>query len=262
MYCACSASTWALLDYRQLPALNCKYAATPRNSQKGDHTTTHPWRRVIGQKQQNDDLPNEPPPPRNEDATRQRWLASQNPDENHTPASAGACPRQNESYEHNPPKPQPTKPAPDRLPDETQDRKPRRKTIKHRRNHTPTLVGCVVPSLRENPPDKDTTSPQYVQPPKPRVPPPETTIDETVCHTPASAGVWSLPYVKTHPTTIWTSPQYTSQCAATQASSAHPPNMMIDEIAYHTPTAVGCTKAPKEQQKLLFWCFLCFFIYF
>ncbi|KAF9516302.1 hypothetical protein BS47DRAFT_1360349 [Hydnum rufescens UP504] len=39
---------------------------------------------------------------------------------------------------------------------------------------------------------------------------------------------------------------------ATQAQSAHPLNTTIDEIAYHTPTAVGCRKAPKEQQKLLF----------
>ncbi|KAF9508767.1 hypothetical protein BS47DRAFT_1365690 [Hydnum rufescens UP504] len=42
---------------------------------------------------------------------------------------------------------------------------------------------------------------------------------------------------------------------ATQALSACPLNMMINEIneiVYHTPAAAGCRKAPKEQQELLF----------
>ncbi|KAF9509052.1 hypothetical protein BS47DRAFT_1365513 [Hydnum rufescens UP504] len=114
----------------------------------------------------------------------------------------------------------------------------------------------LVPSLRENPPDEDTDEPpvraatqaQSARPPKRRSTKPCATHPlRRVC-----GNIRSLPYVKTHPTTIWTSPQYTSQCAATQASSAHPPNTTIDEIAYHTPAAAGCTKAPKEQQKLLF----------
>ncbi|KAF9508348.1 hypothetical protein BS47DRAFT_1366040 [Hydnum rufescens UP504] len=53
----------------------------------------------------------------------------------------------------------------------------------------------------------------------------------------------SLPYVKTH---TWMSHPSPSAC---------PLYMTIDEIneiTYHTPTAAGCRKAPKEQQEQLF----------
>ncbi|KAF9513366.1 hypothetical protein BS47DRAFT_1362467 [Hydnum rufescens UP504] len=70
-----------------------------------------------------------------------------------------------------------------------------------------------------------------------------------------------LPSVKTHPTSTQTSPQY-----------AQPPKPGIpgpehDDRRYRStthPLRRVCgnnlyTKAPKEQQELLFWCFLCFF---
>ncbi|KAF9510560.1 hypothetical protein BS47DRAFT_1364457 [Hydnum rufescens UP504] len=54
----------------------------------------------------------------------------------------------------------------------------------------------------------------------------------------------SLSCVKTRPTRTWISHQHKTQCAAAQAWSARPPNMTINEISYHTPTAVSsrCTK--------------------
>ncbi|KAF9508351.1 hypothetical protein BS47DRAFT_1366043 [Hydnum rufescens UP504] len=143
--------------------------------------------KVIGQKQQNDNLLNEPPP--------------------------------------HPPPEMKMRPANDGWPAKTQTEP-----------HT-HFSGCVialstdgtthplrqVPSLCENPPDKDMDEP------------------------PVCGNIRSLPYVKTHLMTIWMSPQYTSQCTATQASSAHPLNMTIDKIAYHTPAAAA-RKSPTQKR--------------
>ncbi|KAF9508454.1 hypothetical protein BS47DRAFT_1365934 [Hydnum rufescens UP504] len=171
--------TWALSKYRQLLALNCTTTQPhPATAQKGEDTTTHPRLRVCGHKtkarmmradtatakpkqttdppmggprnhtpaavidqtQQNNDLPNEPPPPRIHDATRQRRPTGQSPRQNHTPASAGVwvsskmTTRQNNIRQ--------TKPANDNWPDRTPD------------ETTPAKAVCYLNPQQTPPPNK------------------------------------------------------------------------------------------------------------
>ncbi|KAF9504131.1 hypothetical protein BS47DRAFT_1401724 [Hydnum rufescens UP504] len=75
-------------------------------------------------------------------------------------------------------------------------------------------------------------SPQYAQPPKPKGPAPRND-DRRTC----------VPSPRENPPD-----EHTGEppvCAATQAERACPPNMAIDETAYHTPAAAGPLPARK-----------------
>ncbi|KAF9516280.1 hypothetical protein BS47DRAFT_1360461 [Hydnum rufescens UP504] len=97
-------------------------------------------------------------------------------------------------------------------------------------NHTPAWVS----SLHKDPPDEDMNEPTVhaaTQAPS-ACRPPETMIDKIAYHTPASAGVWCLPYNENRPDEDMDEPP-------PPKPHCPPPEMTIDEIAYHTPAKVG-----------------------
>ncbi|KAF9505379.1 hypothetical protein BS47DRAFT_1368102 [Hydnum rufescens UP504] len=94
-------------------------------------------------------------------------------------------------------------------------------------------------------------SAQPPRPPDPQVSATYMTMNQIRCQTPASAGSFSLhqtrqgrntgPFPsprKSPPDGDTTNPQHNISCAA-QARSARPPNTMINQTLYHTPTSAG-----------------------